>query len=414
MAERAFDPYDPWSGGMGSLVAPERYNPFEGTLPGSGEPPLRPQEARSYTPTWRERVAQTLLGEKPPSPARSQFVGGLTGSRGLPGTEQLGLVDIVPFAGAALAGEEEYKRSGDVTNAAASALTGGGATKLAILAGPMARTANHEMLKLANRLEKEGLSKSDVWDATGWERGADKKWRFEIPDQTSYWKKNPNELPGEAAITGQPAIMGEVFEHPELYKAYPELYGVDLNVASRPGFSGSYQGGFGDTPTVNLAPGTPARMRSVNLHELQHAVQDLEGFAIGGSNIGLRANTPAWDIYQERLKAIRTPTPEAELRKAGVLGENYTYDDYLREHKQTLKNDTLGLDRMAQQYAADTYYKRLAGEVEARNVQKRADRTPEELRDVPPQFTQDVDTDQQFVRFREPIGALVAPDRYFP
>jgi len=43
-------------------------------------------------------------------------------------------------------------------------------------------------------------------------------------------------------------------------------------------------------------------------------------------------------------------------------------------------------------------YRRLAGEVEARNVETRMDWTPEQRRDTPPWHTEDVPRDQQIVR----------------
>jgi hypothetical protein len=188
-------------------------------------------------------------------------------------------------------------------------------------------------------------------------------------------------------------------------KAYPQLYNVDLNVGPLGNMTkGTYTSGMGvDVPTISLSPASPATMRSTNLHELQHGIQDIEGFATGGSAYGgLRPGTPEWKIYQDTLQRIRTPTPKAELEKSGVLGPEYSYEDYLREHQQNIKNDKLGLDRMAQETAVREGYRRSAGEVEARNVQRRADFTPEELQGIQPIATEDILRGNQIVKFRPP------------
>lgn len=52
-------------------------------------------ELRPYEPTWRDRLANVLMGDGRSS-ARQQFVEGLLGSRGL-GQTGMGLVDVTPF-----------------------------------------------------------------------------------------------------------------------------------------------------------------------------------------------------------------------------------------------------------------------------------------------------------------------------
>ena len=278
-----------------------------------------------------------------------------------------------------------------------------------VFGGRLAQTANKEMLAKAEELAAKGAYPDYIWEQTGWFQGADKKWRFEITDKPSAWKTDPQNLYDRT-------VMRDVFHHPELYQAYPELGYTELKIGmAGPGNTkGSYMAGMGvDVPTITLDPRAPASMRSTNLHELQHAIQEIEDFARGGSSYsGLRPNTPAWDIYQERLKAIRTPKTEAELKAAGVLSQEYPYSTYLKEHQQALRNDKLGLDRIAQETAVREAYRRSAGEVEARAVQKRTELSPEYLRDVPPSYSWDVPQSEQIIQFRAPMGSLAAQDRY--
>jgi len=52
-------------------------------------------ELRNYDPTWRDRIAQALMGDNPSWP-RERLVSGLFGSTGL-GTQKPGLLDLTPF-----------------------------------------------------------------------------------------------------------------------------------------------------------------------------------------------------------------------------------------------------------------------------------------------------------------------------
>jgi hypothetical protein len=48
------------------------------------------------------------------------------------------------------------------------------------MAGERANTVSH--LKKAESMEGEAASSEEIWKETGWMRGPDHKWRFEIPD----------------------------------------------------------------------------------------------------------------------------------------------------------------------------------------------------------------------------------------
>lgn len=50
------------------------------------------------------------------------------------------------------------------------------------MAGENAKTAALDKLDQAKQMDGEGKSKEEVYKATGWLKGADGKWRFEIPD----------------------------------------------------------------------------------------------------------------------------------------------------------------------------------------------------------------------------------------
>ena len=190
--------------------------------------------------------------------------------------------------------------------------------------------------------------------------------------------------------------MSAGLEHYKLYEAYPQLNEMQATFGASAKPRGSYSPWSKD---IAVEGPSTASQRSTALHEAQHAVQQIEGFARGADNIFLKPNTPAWDIYQERLKAIKTPMTVEEFEKAGIGSPEYTYLEYLKQTKDSVKNNAPMLDRAAQDYAVQEAYRRSAGETEARNVQARRNMEPTELQSKEPWTTQSVPNKEQIVQF---------------
>ncbi|MBP3730317.1 MAG: hypothetical protein J6I40_02460, partial [Mailhella sp.] len=109
-------------------------------------------------------------------------------------------------------------------------------------------TTRMDNLAVARDMEAAGKDAKAVKLATGWERGADGKWRYEVPD--GKWKQGG--LAGmhteRHLIVGEETSwmegrLGDVFDAPELYEAYPELRGMTLIFAETDrGTQGYYDG----------------------------------------------------------------------------------------------------------------------------------------------------------------------------
>lgn len=99
-------------------------------------------------------------------------------------------------------------------------------------AGEHAMTANIEKLKEAKAMvakaeaAEEKPDMKDVYQKTGWHLGADGKWRFEIPDNLD--EIDAAKFPEE----GYAIPLGEIYNNPKLYEAYPWL--ADVMVQSEP------------------------------------------------------------------------------------------------------------------------------------------------------------------------------------
>lgn len=97
-------------------------------------------ELRPYNPTWRDRLAQALMGDGRASPERQRFVEGLVGSSGL-GNTGMSIADFVPGVGQTLAAQEAFQ-AGDMQGAG-----------LAIMPVPGARQARTAGKELAHAIE---------------------------------------------------------------------------------------------------------------------------------------------------------------------------------------------------------------------------------------------------------------------
>ena len=77
-------------------------------------------------------------------------------------------------------------------------------------AGEKALTADKDTLKQAKKLEKQGKNRDEIYQATGWFKGKDNRWRFEIPDNLDKIDFTPLE-------ENNSATLGEIYDNPELY-----------------------------------------------------------------------------------------------------------------------------------------------------------------------------------------------------
>ncbi len=298
---------------------------------------------------------------------------------------------------------------------------------LGIFAGRNARTANLQKLADAERMEAEGVGPADVWAETGWGRGADGQWRFEIPDNA--FRLDPN------MTYEQPLNMkvGDVVEHPDLFAAYPDIADVEFRTASddllgeaHGAYAGPRDGGedFGESVWLNTRPRALSGRESTTLHELEHVVQDREGFSPGAGRRTPDVATAArasWDsdrgavearffeLQRQRhafADAMLGPRDSGAWTPQSVRRAN---DEYRAANPRDAAEEDVAFRMLFQNRGVpDEYkleaYRSVAGEVEARNVQHRQSWSDAERREVPPQYSEDVDRALQIVRKRAGEG----------
>lgn len=183
-----------------------------------------------------------------------------------------------------------------------------------------------ELFVKAREMEEAGFDAKAIRDNTGWERGHDGKWRYEIDDLIF-----KNDIKFDDIVIKSRAAksvkLKDAIEAEDLFKAYSFLEDYELVVLDLPprveGWVNHGEKRIYMTSAYWDNDVPKGRARSVMVHEVQHAIQRAEGFEVGGD-------------------FEKVPTPE------GWTGTK----EELAKYKKDI-------------------YRRLRGEVEARNVVKR-------------------------------------------
>lgn len=272
-------------------------------------------------------------------------------------------------------------------------------------AGRNAKTANIGTLEQAQAMIADGASAEDARKATGWFKGRDGKWRFEISDAKA---KFIGLRDGGARKMHQYDDLQDVIDHPALFAAYPALRKVWVEIEIDPAIKDESGVLFAARPEdantvakaaqINVKAGNERDALSVLLHEIQHGVQSVEGFASGGSAANLAAEQKA---AQDSIPELRAAVREAQQSYDDAVDMGYPAAE-IAKRKAAMDQAKAELDdNVALTGAGDPFgnYLRLAGEVEARNTQTRQRMTDAERRATPPQSTQDVPDDRQVVRY---------------
>ncbi|MBR0096433.1 MAG: hypothetical protein IJP88_04585, partial [Synergistaceae bacterium] len=126
-------------------------------------------------------------------------------------------------------------------------------------------------LEQARLMEINEASPQEIKFKTGWERGRDGRWRYEILD---------GNLITDGIEKDKPMKLPQVYDNPELYRAYPELRGMRIVFTKLDKKIGGDYAHATKTIRVNLDI-SQDKWREILVHEIQHAIQHLEGFAHG-------------------------------------------------------------------------------------------------------------------------------------
>ena len=318
-------------------------------------------------------------------------------------------------------------------------------------------------LEVAEEMENAGKDSPVIWKATGWERGADGKWRNEIPDAKQK----------EGVSLQKHNIAGEILDAPELFDSYPELaeMPIDLvNSAAAGAYNREQKRITLDTDyntTFELSKEDKKKVEDSTidfirngiwkrqsdivkfknglseqygklvlnsngiatlLHELQHAIQQIEGFAKGtNEKLGERLyykealkTKPeetyfAWFLSRNNsAKKLNQIGRERVIRyaeiydKSRLVDEDLAYLNKLIDYLKGISDDEYKklVSRAAKivkaaEKAGEVNYEKSAGEVEARNVERRSTLSDEKRQKYSPEATEEYSRSEQIVQFRK-------------
>lgn len=297
-------------------------------------------------------------------------------------------------------------------------------------------------LARAQRLETSGLSPKDIWQQTGWYKNPkDGQWRFEISDYNAELNfqnlgvkglsdKFNVYIPKDAGLT-----VKDILSHKDLYQAYPDL--SDVRVYPVPekyeGQFLGYQGMYENQPFIAMHPQSPESFKAVLLHELQHIVQRKEGFTTGGNP--LTALSDKLPELKEEYQGIRkqyvklleheqglTEDDVSQVANIVVQPESKISPSQREMIAQLKKRDLYHYfeyigrgDRLVKQAEdiSNSKYKRIVGEVEARNVEDRMNFSEERRRNLSPMDTQEFPFEEQIIPGGQGTSANMSVPRKF-
>jgi hypothetical protein len=275
-------------------------------------------------------------------------------------------------------------------------------------------TTRLDNLKVAREMEQAGKDAKTIRLSTGWERGADKLWKYEISDDIEI-KKTVQEienLPSTDGVYTEEIPLSDILDSKELFAAYPELNDYKITFYNYGSTDKTQSGGFDDPKakvigiavnddfriktalSANLFGNRPmagnrnipiaandiASLKSVLLHEVQHIIQRNSGFGVGGNQETLWNNLVDSKLQEFNEKRWFETDDQAGRRQ--IAERHVAKDRGFEDNPEGAKFD---------------YYRSLAGEVESRNVQTRMNFTHEQRRNTLLQETEDVAWEDQII-----------------
>lgn len=216
------------------------------------------------------------------------------------------------------------------------------------------------------------------------------------------------------------ALLRDVIEHEELFKAYPDFKDIKVRLYDFKDDAGwmTYASWDPVNREIKVSDKLPEDdARSSLIHEIQHAIQESEGFERGASmKMFSNARDNIKSIFTEITAAFDKLGYEDWLKNGGVVDNqpdryfNGMYSFAKKQPKSIRDKMILKLDEANKIIKENNrvfggnnmygirdgeLYEKMAGEVEARNAQSRRFLSDEDRQKIPLRFTEDVSRDSQ-------------------
>jgi hypothetical protein len=172
-------------------------------------------------------------------------------------------------------------------------------------AGERAQTADLDALARAKDMAEAGATREAIWQDTGWFKGVDGKWRWEIDD-------GGLTLPYSQVGKAFKGPIRRLFDHPDLESAYPSIMArrgkLTLDPKMKDGSGIAFKDGF-----ISVSAPDASTARPVALHELQHQIQAREQFSNGVGAWPMRPTAADWERYRLTAGEVEARAVEARM-----------------------------------------------------------------------------------------------------
>lgn len=218
-----------------------------------------------------------------------------------------------------------------------------------------------------------------------------------------------------------------ILDHPALFETYPDLRYLPVSFSIKDLGDVDNLGGFNSTTGVislnPLALDTDEKTTSTLLHEIQHVIQGIEGFPKGGNlEVAARSIATSGEAYKKakaqaeaaesEYQRTKQQTIEANRKQSGVPeqleAELADLDPKVmaaRDASIKAKTNANYLVKNVEAFKVSskdrfTGYRNIAGEIEARDVQARANMTPDQLAATEPYSSENIAKEDAIVLFQ--------------
>jgi hypothetical protein len=261
-----------------------------------------------------------------------------------------------------------------------------------------------DSLDTAKAMAAAGKTSKEIRAVTGWFPGKyDGKMRWEVPDEGATWTDKAAAANESGGWAGLP--LEDVLDHPSLFEVYPSARNIRT---SRYNLGSKSIGGRWDGKRLELnSLSSDAESFSSLLHEVQHWIQENEGFAQGADPAQFLTDSPVLpetvaarvseiskeiDALREEERALGEffrNLPDSQKGVGRQVDKSRRLEAISSEIRK-LREEEYSLKKPHRDAAAIKDYRRTAGEIESRDVQARQNFTPEQRKAVEPYSSENI------------------------
>lgn len=189
-----------------------------------------------------------------------------------------------------------------------------------------------ENYNMAVNMARKGLDNETIRQKTNWFQDKNGVWKFEFSDKDMKIRSNIK--------ANSINRLDEILEHDTLFTVYPELENLKVVFKDTNKIDGNYNKNTKSITMSNDLIGHRAKTEIAIIHEIQHAIQDIEGFETGISsklskemyytNLGeIEADNTARRFIDEKYKQKDISNIPPESSKANP--KHRKYDNYMKK-----------------------------------------------------------------------------------